>query len=204
MFYPDLTRRADYKRTRHGHYYSNYYAYKEEIDEDCQNRCAYCDITLEEHGGEGFQLDHFRPQAHFEILSNDPNNLVCSCPKCNRSKSDFWPENYPEVRFIEPFETNRVDLFEFADNGNLLAAKDSISRYQIELLNLNRPSRNQIRRGRLAKQRVGKLLELVDQQMASVTQLLDEHLTEGKPLDPKVTELVICCREMIQQLQALQ
>src|SRR5438093_993552 len=109
LFFPGLTRRATYARKDDGSYY-RYERYRQEIREDCQLRCVYCDIHENECGGiESMHVDHFRPRVHFATLANDPNNLVWTCPGCNRLKSDNWPalgteESYVgDEGFIDPF-----------------------------------------------------------------------------------------------------
>ena len=122
--------------------------YKSEVDDDCGYRCVYCDITITEHGGEGFHLDHLKPQSLFAELANNPTNLVSSCPKCNLLKSDHWPMNYPSVSFLGPFETNRSSRFNIENDGKISASNDDQAEYQIRLLLLNRPARIQVRRSR--------------------------------------------------------
>ncbi len=150
LFFPPLSRRTNYSRKRGGSYYQ-YDHYREEIREDCQLRCVYCDIHENECGGtDSMHLDHFRPQVHFDNLVNDPNNLVWSCPGCNRLKSDHWPalgttEAYlGNEGFIEPFLMMRLDFFVVNEGGELYPLKPP-AKYQLELLQLNRQSRKQIR-----------------------------------------------------------
>lgn len=46
-------------------------------------RCVYCGAKLHH---EDFELDHVKPVSRGG--SNDPHNVVVSCPSCNRAKSD--------------------------------------------------------------------------------------------------------------------
>ena len=110
MFYPPLKRNPPYQVKSNGDYY-HYSYYKSVIELDCENRCVYCDTIISEAGGEGFHLDHFRPQHFFENLKNDPTNLVISCSKCNLYKGKHWPIPIDDDRshngcsgFINPFE----------------------------------------------------------------------------------------------------
>jgi len=161
LFFPTLTRRSIYAQKTVGGYYQ-YGHYRMEIREDCQNRCVYCDIHENECGGvDSMHLDHFRPQVHFESLANDPNNLVWTCPGCNRLKSDHWPalgtrETYlGDEGFIDPFLVMRLDFFNVNEAGELHPIKPP-AKYQLELLQLNRHSRKQIR---LLRQTRLKLIE---------------------------------------------
>lgn len=63
-FFPKILRRENYSVKVCGGYYGYAY-YSDQIYEDCQSRCVYCDIRLDENGNEGFALDHFRPQEKF-------------------------------------------------------------------------------------------------------------------------------------------
>jgi len=156
IFYPDIERREAYSQKEDGMYYASYSHYRDEITEDCKRRCVYCDVTLIEHGGEGMQLDHFKPQEHFNNLKNDPNNLVLACPKCNRLKSDYWPIN-EEIGldgFLDPFTNDRNEWYKIHPCGSIEYVDSCAVELMIEKLNLNRPARVQVRRKRLLEQRI--------------------------------------------------
>lgn len=162
MYYPKITRRTSYKTSNRGTYYSNYSEYHDEISEDCQHRCVYCDILLKENGGEGMHLDHFRPQKHFPNLSNSPLNLLLACAKCNQLKSDFWPdEKLSKSHFIDPFSIIRSNHFSVKNTGEV-EGLSSQSQYTIELLSINRPSRRTIRKTRAVKQSAMEVIEHIE------------------------------------------
>ena len=50
-FYPKITRRSTYSCKKNGENY-NYGHYRQEIRQDCLERCVYCDILENECGGE--------------------------------------------------------------------------------------------------------------------------------------------------------
>lgn len=164
LFFPPLKRRNTYKGKGDGNK-SSYSDYRAEIEEDCKNRCVYCDVSLEEHGYEGMAIDHFRPEAHFPNLSNNPNNLVLACPKCNRSKWHHWPcekkDNMPSynenVGFIDPFTEDRRKFFSVRVDGALESIK-SPAPYMLKILNLNRKARIQVRRRRIIQNEVQLLI----------------------------------------------
>ena len=115
LFFPTLSRRCEYSKTRSGGYYADYDRYRQEIREDCLGRCVYCDTHENETGGsESMELDHFRPQIYSEFaqLSNDPHNLLWACRGCNRLKWHHWPALGTEGTvngeegFIDPFKEN--------------------------------------------------------------------------------------------------
>ncbi len=165
LFFPLLKRRIKYEGKGDGKR-STYSDYHDEIQEDCQHRCVYCDITVQEHGYEGMQLDHFRPEIRFPRLQNDPNNLVLACPKCNRLKWHNWPceidENKPsysgDVGFIDPFGEDRWSFFSVDEDGKLVPIQHPAT-YIMNLLNLNRKARVQVRRKRIFISRIQALMQ---------------------------------------------
>jgi len=183
MFYPELVRRPQYKRTPRGNYYADYHEYYNEIKEDCKERCVYCDTLLSEQGGEGFHLDHFRPSALFPELSTDPNNLVLSCSKCNIFKSKNWHTSplipvYAShdgvTGFIDPFQENLSSHFSVILTGKLVG-HSKVSSYMIELLHLNRESRLQIRRRRNIIYKAKQLSIKIDEKLLNLTQFMENE-----------------------------
>jgi len=160
LFFPRLSRRKQYTKTRNGRYYADYTMYKQEIREDCLGRCVYCDSHENETGGaESMDLDHFRPKkyAEFAHLTNDPHNLVWACRGCNRFKGSHWPAIGTEGTvkgeegFIDPFAENRLDYFQVFPGGKVDSIKPP-GNYIIKLLALNRFSRKRLRELRIIKE----------------------------------------------------
>lgn len=162
LFYPALTRRDKYLGGAIGG--ADYKVYHDEVTEDCDYRCVYCDIQLDEHGFEGMHLDHFRPQKHFPKLSSDPMNLVLSCPKCNRSKWYHWPcdttvgspSHNGTVGFVDPFEEDRKKYLSVNASG-ALSPVGGPGQYIIDLLKLNRKARVQVRRRRILRTEIANI-----------------------------------------------
>ena len=176
IFFPQLKRRNSYPS------YSRYNRYRDLIREDCRYRCVYCDIHELELGreletrDERMTLDHFRPQAYYENLQNDPLNLVLCCPVCNRKKADDWPA-YDQRHgglivgnsgYIDPFADNRSLYFQVSDDGSLVPLRHPAS-YMIRLLVLNRSAAKRIRRRRI--QLYENLLALESYFEAAITKL---------------------------------
>lgn len=188
LFFPKITRATIYRTKACGAYYG-YATYKEDIHRDCQNRCVYCDVKIEESGYEGFALDHFRPQELFPGLKDVPTNLVIACGKCNRSKSSHWPvgkdtENTHDgvIGFLDPFECDRHEYFQLGSAGDL-APLQGPSTYLIELLGLNRPSRVVVRRHRMLNARIGALITLADESIKFAVSLLEEGHDSQRALE---------------------
>lgn len=165
LFFPRLARSSQYPKKNNGDHYA-YDSYRAQVQSDCDHRCIYCDIKIDEMGYEGFALDHFRPQEFFPHLKNTPENLMAACPKCNRRKSSHWPlpkdsadthDGY--VGFLDPFQCDRHDYFDIKSTGEL-TSRQGPADYMIRLLGLNRPSRLTVRKVRILKRRVDQLIVL--------------------------------------------
>ena len=77
------------------------------------NKCAYCGITTDVISSELLEIDHFICESSFKenkIKAGEINNLVLSCKKCNRAKSDFkWEEEYTSKFSVD--DGNITELF---------------------------------------------------------------------------------------------
>ena len=86
-----------------------YRNHKRDLRADFGKRCGYCDATDQYFGGlSGAHIDHFAPKSKFPELTNTYENLVYSCPFCNRAKSNKWFGDDPRVAndgkegFVDP------------------------------------------------------------------------------------------------------
>lgn len=146
---PVLHRRSRYSN------HKKYRDYREEIQEDCQHRCVYCDIhELEAGGAKNMTLDHFRPRKLYPNLVNDPSNLLWSCSPCNGLKGNDWPagaNNGTTINggygYIDPFAIDRKDYFQIGDDGRFIPLKDP-AQWMIDWLALNRPFLRYVRHRR--------------------------------------------------------
>lgn len=189
MFYPSLVRRSKYKTKRNGQNFASYRRYSEEITEDCQFRCVYCDVKMDEVGVEGFHIDHFRPKKNFPELETEPSNLVLACSKCNILKSDDWPtECFDSISgkygYIDPFVERRSDFFEVNSKGEILKRLDPAD-YMVKMLSLNRFSRVQVRRGRMLAFRYRSILDRV----ATLTDVIQSKVENCEDIKPEILVL---------------
>lgn len=201
MYFPQLTRRKNYKTKADGSFYSTYSEYGGEIAEDCQERCVYCDVLLNEIGGEGMHIDHFKPQKHFPELESVPFNLVLACAKCNRLKSDWWPEkdrtsSSGKNGFVDPFSNPMNSYYKVEANGSITALKDP-SLYMINLMALNRPIRCRIRQARRLRAEAHKMIDVVSSEMMALTS------RPRKEIEEKLPRLSAALTKAKQMLQAL-
>ena len=142
--------------------------------------CEYCGVDEVASGGE-LAIDHFQPVAHGG--SDNADNLLYCCPRCNQYKSDYWPREEAEPRLWNPRE-------ELSDAHFLLLAdgapypRTPSGAFTIARLRLNRPPLIAHRRQRqeraealalLAQYRA--ILELLQQLTAQQATLLEEQHT---------------------------
>lgn len=166
MFFNKLTRRpiADYHSNR-GAFYADYRQNYSMVAVDCEEKCVYCDISIKEYGGDEMHLDHFRPQEHFIGLSTHPYNLYLSCPKCNILKTSDWPTSKSpngqtfvgSIGYIDRFQHDCAD-FLYVDRDGFIVPVSGPTRYMIQKMHLNRPSRVNVRRTRIIEHRKTMIL----------------------------------------------
>ncbi|MBF0438178.1 MAG: TIGR02646 family protein [Magnetococcales bacterium] len=63
--------------------------YRPRLQEIYQDKCAYCETKI--NAGFAPRIDHYRPQHFYPWLIDEWSNLVLSCERCNRIKSDQFP-----------------------------------------------------------------------------------------------------------------
>jgi len=113
--------------------YKNYSSFKKYIVKDFNNRCGYCDDLDKFNGGKNnYQIDHLKPKKKFPDLEVNYNNLVYSCPFCNRAKWDKWKQN----GFIDPCTNLYDDHLERCNNGKI-RYKSIRGKYIHENLNIH-------------------------------------------------------------------
>jgi len=202
VHFPRLVRRKKYSD------YKRYKDFRQEIREDCLQRCAYCDAHELEIGSEkNFTLDHFRPRSYpeYKKLENDPYNLIWACRRCNDLKRDDWPAYGTEGTvngkegYVDPFQVDRKDYFELHKDGSLRPLRYP-ARYMIEVLELNRYFLRFIRQRRDAIYRglsnleqhfeieIGTLLKIRAEALLSDLELahLDQEIVNLKQLKESI------------------
>ncbi|HIF9118488.1 TPA: hypothetical protein ACX6PM_003010 [Photobacterium damselae] len=180
LYFPALTRQEITKYYKRGstEFYATYNCQHnyDNVAWDCQNRCVYCDVHVDECGGEKFSLDHFRPKNVFGekfagILKIHPFNLHLSCQKCNVLKSDDWKgceetqdgETYLSNKgYIDRFQVDVSDYFDVKDTGHIVSINgNGPGNYMIGRLHLNRTNRVYIRKLREVTFKANRIKELL-------------------------------------------
>ena len=73
---------------------------RKQLLEDQHNKCAYCESRIPKEYND---VEHYRPRSKYYWLGHDWNNLLYSCPLCNRSyKNDDFPLLNEANRVTEP------------------------------------------------------------------------------------------------------
>lgn len=97
--------------------------------------CEYCGVTETAVGGE-LTIDHFQPSVHGG--TDDPDNLLYCCQRCNGYKAAYWPEAPHQPRLWNPRqEPPTTHLLPLA-SGAIYPLTD-VSAFTIRHLRLNRP-----------------------------------------------------------------
>ena len=60
--------------------------------------CAWCEVSLEP----GWQVDHWLPKEPFPFVAYCWENLLPSCPGCNRRKSKLVPPTLRDQKVVDP------------------------------------------------------------------------------------------------------
>lgn len=130
--------------------YKDFHSYKDYLKDDFKERCAYCNMHDKWIMPLSFQIDHFIPRAKFEKigrkdLDNDYNNLMYSCPICNRLKSDVFDGEISNDEIKNPYFYNPVDvdyntIFTRDEKGRI-QSEDVLGQDMIKRLQLYRPTK---------------------------------------------------------------
>ncbi len=125
------------KREKRTGNYKNYTKYKTSLASDFYDSCGYCGIHHMFFGHrDGFHIDHFAPKSKFPALECDYNNLIYSCPICNKAKSDDWCSSDAKVcylngkGFINPRDSTYDDIF-YRDTYGRICVSENHPNYSV-------------------------------------------------------------------------
>ncbi len=130
--------------------------------------CEYCGVSEIDAGGE-LSIDHFQPVSRDG--SDELDNLVYCCVRCNQYKHAYWPESAGAAPIWnprhEPAETHFVEL----EDGQLLALTE-VGEFTLNRLRLNR---GPLVSYRLMKRRQDRQRGLLNQYQALAQSLEQLH-----------------------------
>lgn len=148
------------------------------VRERASSACEFCEVTETDTGGE-LTIDHFHPQA--KGGTDDFENLLYCCPRCNQYKLDYWPAQAGGVSLWNPRGSPRAAQFLELEDGRLHPLTQTAA-FTITRLRLNRPPlvayrvrrRDQEQR-KQALVRYRELLQLQEHLQAQIATLLEEQ-----------------------------
>jgi hypothetical protein len=130
--------------------------------------CEYCGIHENDAGGP-LTIDHYHPLRYGG--TDDLDNLLYACFRCNSYKGGYWPGESGETPLWNPRAQPAADHFIELDGGRLLALSE-VGRLTVVRLRLNRP---QLVEHRQSERRAGTRIGLV----ARLAEILD-RVTRGE------------------------
>ena len=107
---------------------------KQKIRQRADYACEYCGVSESDVGGE-LTIDHYRPQS--ASGSDEPENLIYACHRCNLYKSDYWTTDSAFPRLWNPRNDSFDEHFWLSNNGKIFALTETAA-LTIKKLRLNR------------------------------------------------------------------
>lgn len=115
--------------------HKNYTAYKQWLRDEFEFRCVYC-LTRELWSSDGhnrFSADHVKPKSMHKKLTNDYDNLVYACGRCNTLKA-------AKLGLPDPCETSLKKHLKLLRSGHFVG-KTPEGKHLIGYLRLNAAER---------------------------------------------------------------
>jgi len=140
---------------------------RESIRQRADFACEYCGVT-ETDTGATLTVDHFQPSV--KGGSDNSDNLIYCCHRCNEYKFDYWPQKSDAPALWNPRREVAKTHFIESEDGRLIALTET-GRFTLRRLRLNRLPLIASRLHRRQKQEEERLLT----RLRDVTRIL-EHL----------------------------
>lgn len=155
------------------------HSYREELRRRYNRRCGYCTIREEDYGGQ-LNTDHYRPISRGG--TNEIDNLVYCCTRCNQYKGDFWPtaEYLATGRRILHPQQDDVTLHLREEADGRLSGLTVTGQFHIHKLHLNRPGLVALRAKRQKMAQLRQLVEELAQQQQRLYERIRRLRTEQR------------------------
>jgi hypothetical protein len=144
---------------------------RQQVRERANFACEYCGVTETDTGGE-LTVDHFQPRVCGG--TDDLDNLLYCCYRCNQYKADYWPAQPEHPALWNPRrETIAGHLLLLAD-GTLYPIS-AMGEFTLKRLRLNRPALVALRLRKSARAEEQHLLTRYRDLLALLQQVHDQH-----------------------------
>lgn len=151
---------------------------RQQVRQRANFACEFCGVTEVDTAGE-LTIDHYQPRT--KGGSDELDNLIYSCPRCNQYKSDYWPPTETDVFLWNPRQQEARQHFLVLDNGRLHPLT-TVGAFTIKRLRLNREPLIDYRLHKKQRKeevrllrRYGELLELQEQLNRQMSKLMEEQ-----------------------------
>ena len=134
-------------------------------------RCEYCGVNEQDTGGE-LTIDHFQPRMSGG--TDDPENLLYCCQRCNQYKSDYWSTTEAAPVLWNPRQEPHANHFVLLADG-MLYPRTAIGTFTIARLRLNRPPLVAHRLRQLTRSEEVMLLTQLRDVIGTLEQLQAQH-----------------------------
>lgn len=135
--------------------------------------CEYCSVSEVDVGGE-LTIDHYRPTSCDG--SDDLENLLYCCARCNLYKANYWPTAAHAPALWNPRDAPaELHLIELIDGT--LHAISAIGQFTIARLRLNRPALVQHRRRKRHVEEEQRLIQRIRETLRLLADLQQQQET---------------------------
>jgi len=150
--------------------------------------CEFCGVGEADTGGE-LTVDHFHP--HAAGGSDDPDNLLYCCYRCNQYKADYWPATAEDPVLWNPRAELASVHLAVLDDGRIHPLT-STGAFSVARLRLNRPPLVAFRVRRAAEAERLRLLNRYRHLLALLEQVREQQ-----------SELLVEQRSLLEEQRAL-
>jgi hypothetical protein len=139
---------------------------REQVRQRARRACEFCGVSEVDVGGL-LTIDHFQPQS--KGGSDDLDNLIYCCVRCNQYKQDYWPTCEADPMLWNPRQGTTSGNFVELDDGQLVAIS-SPGEFTIRRLRLNRAPLVEYRTRRRQRTEQARLLQQYRDLVSLLTQ----------------------------------
>ncbi len=161
---------------------------RDQVRQRASFACEFCGVA-EVDAGDQLTIDHFQPKT--KGGSDDLDNLIYSCPRCNQYKLDYWPSTADDVPLWKPrqepaaqhfFELEDGMLYPLTPTGAFTIKRLRLNRKPLVTYRLRKKRREEETRLLTRYRELVELLEQLNRQMSSLMKEQQELLKEQRDL----------------------